>query len=337
MGIKAHVGARLVLTFPMILVLLTTVFFVMHVVPGDPVRAMVGEGASEEFVMKVRHDLGLDRPIYVQYLDYLSGLLRGDFGVSLIQQRTPVILLLQQSFPATVELTVVAMVFAVIVGVFSGAYASARAGTKEDHAIRGIVLFGYSMPSYVFGLLLQLIFAVYLGVLPLYGRYSPVARPIGGTGFLLVDTLITGNFKLFLDALSHIILPAIVLGTWSASTLNRITRSNMVEVFGEDFVSVAKARSLPEGLIVYRHVLRNALLPVVTLIGLEFASLLGGSVLTETIFSWPGLGNLLVIAANNRDYLVVQGIVTLYAIIVAVVTLMLDISYYVIDPRIRHE
>jgi dipeptide transport system permease protein len=306
-------------------------------VPGDPVEVRTGEhGMSPERLAYFRHELGLDQPVWRQFLDYLWRLAHGDFGVSLSSQQKVVTEFLTL-FPATLELSFFAMLFAIAIGVPAGALAAVKRGGFYDQALMTVSLFGYSMPIFWWGLLLIMFVSVRLGLLPVSGRIDLINYSFDQpTGFMTIDALLSDQPGALLDALRHLILPAIVLGTVPLAVIARMTRSSMLEVLSEDYVRTARAKGLSPARVIGVHALRNALLPVVTVIGLSVSGLMAGAVLTETIFSWPGVGHWLIDSIGRRDYPALQGGVLLISAVVVFVNLIVDLVYGVIDPRIRH-
>lgn len=328
---------RLALTVPTFLALMFVTFAAIRLVPGDPVEVRMGErGVSPERLALLRHELGLDLPVWRQFLDYVWRLLHGDFGVSLSSQQK-VLTEFLTLFPATVELSVCAMLFAILIGVPAGAVAAVKRGGFFDQALMTISLFGYSMPIFWWGLLLIMFMSVTLGLTPVSGRIDLIAYYFDQpTGFMTVDALLSDQPGAFLDALRHLILPSIVLGTVPLGVIARMTRSSMLEVLSEDYVRTARAKGLSPFRVIGVHALRNALLPVVTVIGLQVSSLMAGAVLTETIFSWPGVGKWLIESIGRRDYPALQGGVMLVSAVVIGVNLLVDLLYGAINPRIRH-
>jgi dipeptide transport system permease protein len=307
----------------------------VRVLPGDPILAMAGQhGVSPERYEILKEQFGYNLPIWQQYFNYVGNLLQGNFGISLATKR-PVLNEFMTLFPATVELALVAMIFAIGVGVPAGVLAAVKRGSWIDQLAMSVALTGYSMPIFWWGLLLMMFFSAYLGWTPVSGRIalSFFLKPI--TGFMLIDSLLYGNWPAFVSALRHLILPAIVLGTIPLAVIARQTRSAMLEVLGEDYVRTAKAKGLSSRRVVNVHALRNALIPVVTTIGLQVGLLLGGAILTETIFSWPGIGKWMIDSIFKRDYVAVQSGLFLIACIVMAVNLIVDVLYAVINPRIR--
>lgn len=282
------------------------------------------------------HRLGLDKPLYQQYFDYIGNLAQGNLGESL-RSRVGVWDEFLTLFPATLELSVAAMLFATVFGVLAGIIAALRRGTTVDHGVMGVALTGYSMPIFWWGLLLIMLFSVQLGWTPVSGRLDLLYDIPPRTGFMLIDTLLSDEPGAFVDALKHLILPAIVVGTIPLAVIARMTRSAMLEVLREDYVRTARAKGLSPGRVVFIHALRNALIPVLTVLGLQVGSLLSGAVLTETIFSWPGIGKWLIEAIGARDYPVVQNGILLIATLVILVNFVVDILYGLVNPRIRHQ
>jgi len=327
---------RLGLVVPTFIGITLAVFALIHLIPGDPVEALSGErGMTEERYTRLIHEFGLDRPLWVQYGDYVWKALHGDLGLSTITHE-PVFAEFMARFPATVELSLVAMLFALAIGIPAGIVAATKRNTVWDYSVMGASLTGYSMPIFWWGLLLILTFSVGLGWTPVSGRIAIQYDIPPVTGFMLVDALFSGDKGAFRSALSHLILPAIALGTIPLAVIARMTRSSMLEVLREDYVRTARAKGAGRFRVVAIHALRNALIPVVTTIGLQVGTLLAGAILTETIFSWPGVGKWLVEAIHRRDYPAVQGGILMTATIIIGVNLVVDVLYGVINPRIRH-
>ena len=311
------------------------VFSLIHLIPGNAVEALSGErGMDPQRYARLLREFGLDQPLYVQYLAYLGKLLKGDLGFSMITHE-PVVREFLTLFPATLELSFCAMLLALIVGLPAGILAALRRNTFLDYSVMGVSLTGYSMPIFWWALLLILLFSVTLGWTPVSGRIDILFDLPPVTGFMLIDSLLSGEQGAFTSALSHLILPTIALGTIPLAVIARMTRSAMLEVLREDYVRTARAKGLSRLRVIGIHALRNALIPVVTVIGLQVGTLLAGAILTETIFSWPGIGKWLVEAIHRRDYPVVQGGILLSASIIIVVNLVVDVLYGVINPRIR--
>jgi len=328
---------RILLAIPMLWVLLTLVFVVLRIMPGDPVSAMIGGHAPERVIEEQKEKLGLNRPILVQYFDYLGQLIRFDLGNSMIynQKVTQTIL---EKLPATLELTLVGMAFTLAIGIPLGAYAASRRRTGRDYGIRLFGNVAYCIPVFWMGLMLQLVFGIWLDLLPIAGRTGPRVffADFQKTGFYLIDTLIAGQWASFGDVALHLLLPSLTLGIVLSGIFIRLTRANMLDSLKADFVLAARARGLPERRVVYSHALKNAFIPVLTMMGLQFAALLAGAILTDTTFSWPGMGRLLVDRIYLRDYPTIQGVIVVYAFFVSVVSLAVDLIYSVIDPRVRY-
>jgi dipeptide transport system permease protein len=311
-------------------------FALIRLAPGDPVLIMAGErGIDPVRYQQLRKEMGLDEPLLVQYGIYIADVMRGDLGRSIVS-REPVLREFLALFPATIELSVMAMLFAVLLGLPAGIIASIGRGSAFDHLVMGVSLTGYSMPIFWWGLLLILFFSVGLGWTPVSGRIAVLYFIEPVTGFLLIDSLIAGDRGAFGSALRHLILPAVALGTIPLAVIARITRSSMLEVLNEDFIRTARAKGLSPFRVIGLHALRNALVPVVTVIGLQVGTLLAGAILTETIFSWPGIGKWLIESIRRRDYPVLQGGILLVASLVMLVNLTVDLLYGIINPRIHH-
>ncbi len=327
---------RMALTVPTLFALSFLTFIAIRLVPGDPIEVRRGErGISPERLEFFRHELGLDQPVWKQFLDYVWNLLHGDFGTSIISQES-VLKEFLTLFPATIELSIFAMAFAVLLGVPFGVLAALKRGSAVDHGLMGVALFGYSMPVFWWGLLLVLFFSVTLDLTPVSGRIDLIYYFEPVTGFMTIDSLLSGQEGAFSSSLSHLILPAIVLGTIPLAAIARMTRSSMLEVLEEDYVRTARAKGLSPFRVVGLHALRNALIPVVTTIGLQGGTMLAGAVLTETIFAWPGVGKWLIESIFRRDYPALQGGVLLISTLLVLVNMSVDILNAVINPRIRH-
>jgi len=326
---------RLLLLIPILFGVSVLVFAWIHALPGSPAEALLGEHATPQAVARLRHMYGLDKPIPIQYWNYLKTLAHGDLGTSITTQRT-ITFELGHRFPATVELALSAMLFSIIVGVPLGFVAAKRYGGLLDHFSLVGSLIGISIPIFFLGLILKYIFAVRLGWLPSIGRESVLATRPHPTNFYLLDAIIEGDPGAFWDALRHLILPAVALGSIPLAVVARITRAAVLDVQNEDYVRTARAKGLAPFVVDSRHVMRNALLPVSTIVGLQTGLLLSGAVLTETIFAWPGIGSWLKDAIFNRDYPVLQGGVLFVATVFVFVNLLVDLSYAIINPRIRY-
>jgi peptide/nickel transport system permease protein len=326
---------RLLGAIPVLFGLSVILFLFIHTLPGDPASTILGQHARPELVEAMRQRLGLDRPLIVQYLDYLGDLLRGDLGVSFVNNRRVLDEFLIR-FPGTVELTVAAMIFAVGVGIPLGRYAGKRPHGAGDASVTVLSLIGISIPVFVLGLSLQYVFGVVLHWLPATGRIDPRLDIPNETGFILIDTLLARDWAAFVDALRHLILPAIALGSIPLAIITRITRASVLDVTNEDHVRTARAKGLTERRVDDRHVMRNAWLPVITVIGLQVGGLLAGAVITETVFAWNGVGRYVVEAIDSHDYFVIQSCILIFATIFVVVNLVVDVGYAFINPRIRY-
>ncbi|WP_277850308.1 dipeptide ABC transporter permease DppB [Moellerella wisconsensis] len=331
---------RLGLVIPTFIGITLLTFAFIHMIPGDPVMIMAGErGISPERHAQLMAQLGLDQPYWQQYLHYINGILHGDLGISL-NSRISVWDEFLPRFKATLELGICAMIFAISVGIPVGVLAAVKRGSIFDHTAVSIALTGYSMPIFWWGIMLIMLVSVHWNLTPVSGRvgdslFLDDTYPL--TGFMLIDTLLWGEPGDFIDAVEHIILPAIVLGTIPLAVIVRMTRSSMLEVLGEDYIRTARAKGVSRMRVILIHALRNAMLPVITIISLQVGTLLGGAILTETIFSWPGLGRWLIEGLQRRDYPVVQGGVLLIATLIIVVNLLVDVLYGIVNPRIRHK
>ena len=318
--------------------ILTFVF--VHLIPGDPVLILAGErGLSPERHAELMTQFGLDKPLYQQYFNYLIGIFQGDLGIS-FKSKIPVWEEFVPRFKATLELAICAMIFAISVGIPVGVLAAVKRGSIFDHTAIGLSLTGYSMPIFWWGMMLIMLVSVQLDLTPVSGRISDMifldeSNPL--TGFMLIDTFIWGESGDFADAASHLVLPSVVLGTIPLAVIVRMTRSSMLEVLSEDYIRTARAKGVGRMRIILVHALRNALIPVVTIIGLQVGTMLAGAILTETVFSWPGVGRWLIEALQRRDYPVVQSGVLIIATLIILVNLFVDMLYGVVNPRIRHK
>lgn len=301
-----YISLRLLFALPALWLIVTMVFLLAHVVPGDPVQQMLGEGARAEDLQQLRHSLGLDVPVLTQYRHYLAGVVRGDLGESFRFQE-PVTRVVLSHYPATLELAIVALLVCAAIGIPAGLLAAERRGTSTDHAVGVFTLLGLSVPNFALGPVLILVFSVILGWLPVSGRGGP----------------------------SHLILPAITLGAALAAILTRMVRISVIEELSSDYVRTARAKGLSPSAVLFRHAFRNALIPILTILGLQFGTLLAGTIVTETIFSWPGIGRLAVQAIGARDYPLLQGCIILIAVSYVVVNLLTDAVYALVDPRVR--
>jgi peptide/nickel transport system permease protein len=337
-GLARYAIQRLLLTIPMIFILLTVIFLVIRVIPGDPVSMVYGaRPVSAEVRAAAAAKMGVDKPILVQYGIYISGIFRGDFGKSM-RTSTPMLEELFSRFPATIELALCGLLVAAILGFFTGILAATRADRPVDHATRIFHIASFAVPVFWLGLMFQVLFAVKLGWLPVTGRLGGQMafnfQPV--TGFYVLDSIIHWDGKALLDVLQHLALPALTLGIATTGLLGRISRASMLEVLDQDYVTTARAKGLNERTVVLRHALRNALIPIVTVFGLEFAVLMGGAVLTEHVFSWPGVASYLIRSINARDYIAIQGSVVFIALFISAINLFVDLLYSFIDPRVRY-
>jgi ABC-type dipeptide/oligopeptide/nickel transport system permease component len=303
-----YISIRLLFALPALWLILTMVFLLAHIVPGDPVAQMLGEGARAEDLTQLRHALGLDLPLPVQYGRYLAGVLHGNLGESFRFQQ-PVLKVVAEHYPATLELAIVALLICALIGIPAGVLAAHKRGESTDHAVGVVTLFGLSVPNFALGPVLILLFSVVLGWLPVSGR--------GG--------------------ISHLILPAFTLGAALAAILTRMVRTSVIEELSADYVRTARSKGVSESGVLFRHALRNALIPILTILGLQFGTLLAGTIVTESIFSWPGIGRLAVQAIGARDYPLLQGCILLIAVSYVFVNLLTDLVYALVDPRVRFE
>ncbi|MGE0103891.1 MAG: nickel ABC transporter permease [Blastocatellales bacterium] len=304
-----NIGKRLVMVLPVVWAVVTLVFLLIHIVPGDPVRNALGDNATEAQVIELRKRLGMDQPLSRQYLNYWGGVLRGDLGVSLINPADRVVDKIFSRYPATIELALAGLFVAILIAVPLGVTAGTNQGKLIDNLASVVALLGISTPGFVLGPLMILVFAIKLDILPVSGRYG----------------------------LEYLILPAITMGAALAAILTRMVRSSVIEELNEDYVRTARAKGLSERQVIYKHVLKNGLIPVVTIIGLQFGVLLAGAIITEIIFSWPGIGRLTIDSINARDYPMVQGCILMIAVTYIFANLITDLAYRLLDPRIKYE
>ena len=335
---RNFVVTRILLTVPMILILVTMVFFVMRVLPGDPIRSQLGPKVSAEQAAAISARLGLDRPLHIQYFDFLWRMIRLDFGNALTQGERPIREELGERLPATIELTVPAMAITSVFGIYAGAFADKNRKKPVDYAIRMFSIIVYAIPVFFMGLMAQILFAVRLSILPLAGRMDALLlRDFTSiTNFYLFDAVIQGNWPALQSLLLHLVMPSVTLGLILTGPFVRLARVNMIETLQTDYITAGRARGIPERRLVYRHTLRNTFIPILTLIGLQFALLLAGAVLTETTFSWPGMGRYLVKRIELRDYNAVQSVIAVFALFVGAISVLTDILYAFVDPRIRY-
>jgi peptide/nickel transport system permease protein len=326
---------RLLLLVPILLGLSLLVFFWIRALPGGPAQALLGERATAESIAEIEELYGLDKPVHEQYFTYLGTVVKLDFGTS-ITSRRPVTDEIRERFPATIELAVAAMLFSVLVGIPLGFVAAKRYGGVVDHLSLVASLIGISIPIFLLAILLKYLFAVKLGWLPTVGRISVLIDVPHPTRFYVLDAIIAGDVEAVVDTLKHLVLPAVALGSIPLAVVARITRAAVLDVQNEDYVRTARAKGLAPRVVDVRHVLRNALLPITTIIGLQAGLILSGAVLTETVFAWPGMGTWLVEAIETRNFPVLQGGILFVALVFVLVNLLVDISYAIINPRIRY-
>ena len=320
---------------PVLLGVSIVVFFMVRAIPGDPAQIMLGQQATQEQVQQIRENMGLDKPIFVQYGLFLKDALRGDLGDSIVTGR-PVTTELLTRLPATLELTAFAMLIAILVGIPVGVISAVRQYSLLDKSTSVLALTGISMPIFWLAMILVVIFGVNLELLPFPGRLDPTTGITAITGLVLVDSLLTLNFAGFWDGLLHLIMPALALATIPMAVIMRMTRSSMLEVMNEDYVRTARAKGVVPWRVVFKHALRNAMLPTITVIGLQAGLLMGGAIITETIFSWPGIGLYTYNSISSRDYASIQGVVLYAALLFVLINLLVDILYAILDPRVRY-
>jgi peptide/nickel transport system permease protein len=333
---KWYIIKRLLQIIPVVLGVTLIAFSLIHLAPGDPVRTMLGQHATQQEIDDIRAKYGLDQPLYVQYFIWLGHVLQGDLGRSILSHEQ-VTTEIASRFPNTIELAIAAMIFAILIGVVAGIISATKQYSVADYTVMGIALFGISMPVFWLGIMLMMIFGVFLGWLPIGGRIDLLLPFTRITGFMVIDSIITGNGTALISVLRHLILPAIALGTIPMAIIARTTRSSMLEILRQDFIRTERAKGLSERKVIYKHAIRNAMVPVVTVIGLNFGLLLSGAILTETVFSWPGVGRLVVDSVYARDYPLVIGCILVFALVFVIVNLITDLLYTYIDPRIRYD
>jgi peptide/nickel transport system permease protein len=332
--VLGYVVRRLLFLVPTLVGVSLVTFLLVHCMPGDPAEILAGEHASPEVVDQLRVELGLDRPLPEQYAHYLADTVRGDLGRS-AKTHEDITAEIRRYFPATVELATAALLIATLLGVPAGLVAARRAGSGIDALATSLASLGVSMPVFWLGLLLMYFLAVELPIFPVSGRGPAISDAPVRTGFVVIDGLLAGNGRAVVDSLRHLALPALVLGTVPMAVIARMTRSSVLEALGEDYVRTARAKGVREPVVVLRHAVRNGILPTLTVIGLQFGALLGGAILTETIFAWPGVGRWIVLAVEARDVRVLQAGVLLVALSFALVNLLTDMLYAALDPRIK--
>ncbi len=336
-SLRTYLLTRLALVVPMVLILLTLVFLLMRVAPGDPISASLGGHVPPAVINQIKHQLGFDKPLATQYVDYLWDIVRGNFGTTITDHR-PISNIILVNGAATLELTFWAMVIAVVVGVLIGLVAGRYRDTSLDVFGRLFGIVAYATPVFFLGLMGQLVFGVWLNWLPTSDRASPLTQALlkTHTNIFTLDAIIDGNWSALGDIVKHLILPASTLGIATAGIFIRLIRVNVIRTLRDDYIEAARARGIVERGVVFRHAFKNALVPVITVVGLNMALLLGGAVLTETTFNWPGLGHSLVIYLENRDYTAVQGIIVVFALVVVAMSLLVDFLNAYVDPRIRY-
>jgi ABC-type dipeptide/oligopeptide/nickel transport system permease component len=329
-----YLFARIVATIPVVILISALVFLLIHAAPGDPADLLLSEEATPEDIAEARRRWGLDQPVYIQYLRFLANVSVGDLGIS-FRYADPVISLIGERLPATIELALASLLIATLIGIPLGVWAGAKPNSWADNLGSVFGFFGISMPSFWLGIMLILIVSGYFNWLPSSGRSTYGISPGFDTGFYITSSLFSGNMKAAWDGIKYIIMPAIALGTGMMGLVMRVTRSSVLEIMTEDYVRTARAKGLAENTVLWRHVLRNALVPVITVVGLELGTLLSGSIIVETVFAWPGSGSLLIAAIQSRDYPLITGTVLTYTIAFVVINFVIDMMYAVIDPRIR--
>jgi len=325
---------RIIGAIPVVLGISFLVFLLMHIAPGDPVSLLLGEDATDAEIQRTRHEWGLDQPLLVQYWEFLSHAARGDFGKSL-KFGEPVTKLVFERLPATLELAFASLLVSILISIPIGVYSAIKHDSLLDHAGMGLAMVGVSLPNFWLGIMLIYFLGGQLNLLPVAGRidYGIQLEPV--TRLYLVDSLIAGNLAAFWSALKHLFMPAVTLGTSLAAIVTRITRSSVLEVMRQDFITTARAKGLSERAVVWRHMLRNAMVTIITVLGLQLGALLNGSVITETVFSFPGIGDLLIQAISLRDYRLAQGLIFFFAMMYFAVNLLVDLLYLLVDPRIK--
>nr|WP_302597708.1 ABC transporter permease [uncultured Cellulosilyticum sp.] len=330
-----YILKRILMLIPVLLGVSIIIFGIMRVFSPDPAPIVLGQHATQEAMSEWREANGLDKPIVVQYVNYMKGVLTGDFGNS-YYTKTPVAKEIFSRFPATVELAICAIIIATIFGILLGVISAVKKNSWVDHISMVTALIGVSIPIFWLGILLIIIFAGNLGWLPAQGRIETLLRPANHTGFYLIDSLIEGNMESFVSSLKHLVLPSVALAMYSMAIIARMTRSTMLDTLSQDYIRTARAKGIKEGQVIKKHALANALIPIVTVIGIQLGYLMGGAVLTESVFAWPGIGKYTVEAILKSDFPVVQGVVLLIAFIFVVMNLIVDIIYVFLDPRIKY-
>jgi peptide/nickel transport system permease protein len=331
----SYFARRLAGTVPVLLLISLLVFLLIHAAPGDPTLLLLGEETNAAEVAKAKERWGLDQPLYIQYLKFLKSAAAGDFGRS-FKYTEPVFRVIMTRLPATIELAIFAIIIATLLAIPLGVWAGSKPNSWIDNLGTSFGLFGISMPSFWLAIMLILLLAGVLNILPTSGRSTYGIAGPEQTGFYILDSILQKNWRAVWDALTHIFLPALALGVNMLGILMRVTRSSILEVMTEDYIQTARAKGLRENKVIWRHVTRNALIPVITVVGLELGTLLSGSIIVETVFAWPGSGSLLITALNARDYPLVTGVVMTYTLAFVSINLIIDGLYAVVDPRIRY-
>jgi len=326
---------RVLALIPVLFGVIVVIFLISHIIPGDPARLLAGPRATDEIVAKIRADYGLDKPLHIQFFIYLKDMVRGDLGQSILTRR-PVAKDLLRYFPATFELTTVSVLIASLIGIPLGILSAVYKDRIADHIIRIYSITGISMPVFWLGLLLLLVFYLRLGIAPDPGRISGAA-PTHITGLYLVDSILTGDFRALWSSITHLILPSITLSWYALARIVRMARSSTLEVLDKDYIRTAKAKGLTMGPVLFKHALRNSILPTITVIGLLYGELLGGAVVTEIIFNWPGMAQYMVSSMKTLDYPAVMGVTLIITLAYVVANLLVDLSYGFIDPRVRYD
>lgn len=337
MGIITHIIRRLLLIIPLSIGITLLLFIVTHIVPSDPLAAILPEKSLEspEIVATTTAKWGLDKPLHIQYLKYLANLLKGDMGTS-FKTKNAVTTDLSTYLPATIELAIGSFIFAVVIGLPLGIISALKNGSIVDHFTRIFSLLGASMPPFWSGLIVLYLLYYKLPIFPGPGRIDArLTAPPTITGLFLTDSMLAGDWTAFWSSFTHLILPSIILGWFELALIARITRSSLLEIMSQDFVRTARSKGLKERVVIFRHGLRNSLIPLVTILGLAFAGMMSGAIMTETIFAWPGVGRYAVLAATNLDYPAIMGVTLIIALLYMLMNLVVDVLYAIIDPRIR--
>lgn len=330
-----YIIKRLLLLIPVLLGVSIIIFTIMRVFSPDPASIVLGQHATPEKMLEWREANGLNESVATQYIDYMKGIFKGDFGSS-YYTKTPVSKEIFSRFPATIELAICAIILASLIGIFLGVISAVKKNSIIDNLSMVTALVGVSMPIFWLGILLIIFFSGTLGWFPAQGRIETLLRPTGGTGFYLIDSLMAGEMDSFMSALKHLVLPSVTLAMYSMAIIARMTRSTMLETLSKDYIRTARAKGIGESQVITRHALSNALIPIVTVIGIQLGYLMGGAVLTETVFAWPGIGKFTVEAIMKSDFPIVQGVVLLVAFIFVMMNLIVDIIYAFLDPRIKY-